>query len=81
MPHGRESAACQWARCGPSVPEFPLTLVIRGRGRDPRIPSYVSHTQSEAGADQAKFPPVLRRGWNVDEVLRGVGTQCRKLNM
>ena len=59
--------------CRPSVPEFPLTPVIRGRGRDPRIPSFVGHMRSEAGTIQAKFPPasVRRLGYDV------VGTLTR----
>ena len=59
--------------CGPSVPEFPLTLVIRGRGRDPRIPSSVGHARSRVSTDQAKFPPasVRRLGYDV------VGTLTR----
>lgn len=27
-------------------PRFPLTLVIRGRGRGPRIPSYIAHART-----------------------------------
>ena len=59
--------------CEPSVPEFPLTLVIRGRGREPRISSYVAHTRTRVGTDQAKFPPasVRRLGYDV------VGTLTR----
>ena len=42
-------------------------MFIRGRGRDPRIPSCVTHTWSVAGTIQAKFPPasVRRLGYDV----------------
>ena len=43
--------------CGPSVPEFLLTL---------------AHTRPVAGTDQAKFPPasVLRLGYDVIRALK-----------
>ena len=74
MPHGREKCGLPvGSACRSSVPEFPLTLVIRVRGREPRIPSYVSHTRLGAGTVQAKFPPasVRRLGYDV------VGTWTR----
>ena len=54
--------------CWPSVPEFPLTLVMRGRGRGPRIPSYVAHVRTRVGTDQAKFPPASVRRLGSDVV-------------
>jgi len=58
MPHGRESAACQWVRPASRPSQNSRSrLVIRGRGRDPRIPSFVGHKRSEARTSQAKFPP------------------------